>query len=41
MNLLHDPAVIDTFTGTAAVNATMVNVSAVDARSADHATIMS
>ncbi|WP_080597629.1 molybdopterin-dependent oxidoreductase [Rhodococcus rhodochrous] len=37
VNLLHDPAVIDTFTGTAAVNATMVHVSAADERSADHA----
>lgn len=37
VNLLHDPSVIDTFTGTAAVNATMVNVAAVDERSADHA----
>ncbi len=28
VNLLHDPAVTDTFTGNAAVNATMVNVAA-------------
>ncbi|WP_068161646.1 molybdopterin-dependent oxidoreductase [Rhodococcus phenolicus] len=35
VNLLHDPAVTDTFTGNAAVNATMVNVTARSERSAD------
>lgn len=34
VNLLHDPAVTDTFTGNAAVNATMVNVAAIDEASA-------
>lgn len=34
VNLLHDPAVTDTFTGNAAVNATMVNVAATTAGTA-------
>ncbi|MEU5844540.1 molybdopterin-dependent oxidoreductase [Rhodococcus sp. NPDC047139] len=33
VNLLHDPAITDTFTGNAAVNATMVNVAATNERS--------
>lgn len=39
VNLLHDPAVTDTFTGNAAVNATMVNVAATSEPSMPEATI--
>lgn len=39
VNLLHDPAVTDTFTGNAAVNATMVNVAAASRLPSDQDTV--